>query len=175
MSTLTTFEAKIAKSIHDKFTSVISRLSSSSPFAGVNLNESLLVKAIERRLSIAYRAVLDEKNLIEEPYSVYGSVDSVENALLAIKDLITGGYCGNRNYLFKRLDFLTTSALNDLKERNHTEWIQRINQEFCATSDLTKSAQVIRARKRKRNVQTRLRDKSGRFIKNKKKTNRLRK
>jgi hypothetical protein len=159
MDTITPLEAKIAKFLHTGITNAVVKASSNRYFCRFNLHNNTFLKRLNNRLNIAYRTVFDEKSVVEAPYN-YGSEDGVENALLAIRQLIDGGYTGNREYLFKRLDYLTNRALNDLYDRNHRDWIQRIDQAIHAAKVQEKP--VVKARRR---PVDRPRDKKGRFTK----------
>lgn len=158
MTTITPLEAKIAGVLHDNITNAVVKASTNRYLCKLNLHNNTFLKKLNHRLGVIHRLATEGETLVQSPYE-HGSDDGVENALLAIRHLIEGNYYGSREFLFKRLDFITSSALSELYDRRHREWIDRITAAIQNASS-TKSVKRTKPVQRKQP-----RNKKGQFIK----------
>jgi hypothetical protein len=172
----TTVEVKIAKLIHDNLPEAVIKASTHPLFCKLNLHNSSLLKKINQRASTLYKMSCQRDELVKAPYN-YGGEDNLENALLAIQEIIKGDH-DHREYLFERIGFLASEAINTYYEKNHTEWLTRI-QTAIHNAKTTKKPVVIKSPKKTvksvKNVKTvvsktkkpigRPRNRKGQFIK----------
>jgi hypothetical protein len=167
----TTLEEKIAKYLHIGITTTVAKAAVHPVFCRLNLHNSKLLKTINRKAKIVYQMAYTPEVLIEAPYE-FGGDDNVENALIAIRELAHGDHHGDhKEYIFKRIDFLTGEALHALYDRNHREWVQRIDRAIHEAKGVVpkpvkkvKTVKPVKKTSKKKSV-TRLRNKKGQFIK----------
>jgi hypothetical protein len=106
-----------------------------------------------------------------------GGEDSIENALLTIQELVRGNHhADHKEYIFKRIEYLATEAISALYDRNHQEWLSKINtaiQNAKTTKVTKKLVKVVKSKTpvkatKKKSV-TRKRNKQGQFVSNRRK------
>ena len=183
MNTPTPLEVKIAGLIHNNLGNLVAKAAVHPVFCRLNLHNNKLLRKVNNRASILYKMATQEDILIKAPY-YQGGEDNTENALMSIHELLRSEqHCGHREFLFKRIGFLVSEAMSDLYNRNHQEWVQRINDAITAARPtlkaIAKPARKAAAKAAKKKVTPkkkpitkakklktvkRLRDKKGRFI-----------
>jgi len=167
----TKLEEKIAKYLHQGITTAVTKAAVHPVFCRLNLHNNKLLKDINRRAKIVYQMAYTPEVLVEAPYE-YGGDDNVENALIAIRELaLNDHHADHKEYIFKRIDFLTAEALHALYDRNHREWVQRIDRAIhevkSVISKPVKKVKTVKSVKKtsKKKPVARLRNKKGQFIK----------
>jgi hypothetical protein len=184
MSTPTKTEVKIAGFIYNNLGNFVSKAATHPILCRLNLHNNRLLKKINNKAGILYRMATQEDALVKAPY-YQGGEDNTENALMSIKELICSEqHYGYKDFIFKRINFLVCEAMSDLYNRNHQEWVQRINAAIHAARPVLKAVKKpLRKVAAKKSVKTkvapkkkaivkpkkvnsvkRLRDKKGRFI-----------
>lgn len=177
-----TLEAKIARTIYHNLTPVVLRASTHPLLCKLNLHNNSFLKKVNHKAKMIYGMSYQPDILVKASYE-RGGEDDTENALLAIQELVRGNHhADHKEYIFKRIEFLTNEAISSLYDRNHQDWLIKINRAIHEAKSLvksvkkTKKATVTKTIKKsvitlKKKIPTRpkavkrKRDKMGRFIK----------
>ena len=185
MSTPTPTEVKIAGFIYNNLGNLVTKAATHPVLCRLNLHNNKLLKKINNKAGIVYKMATQEDVLVKAPY-YQGGEDNTENALMSIKELICSEqHHGYKDFIFKRINFLVSEAMSDLYNRNHQDWVQRINAAIHAAKPVLKTVvkparkaaakkvtkvkvapkkKVIPTKSKKVKSVKRLRDKNGRFI-----------
>jgi len=151
MSTITqpTFEAKIAKAIYNNLTPFVVRASIHPVLSKLNLHNNRLLKKINTKAKMVYYMSYEPDAIVKASYDK-GGEDNIENALLTIQELVHGDHhADHKEYIFKRLDFLTSEAIEALYSRNHQDWLYRIGNAIQnAKEKQTKKRSVVKPGKK---------------------------
>lgn len=170
--TSTSFEAKLAKAIYLNLTPLVVNASTHPIFSKLNLHNSKLLKKINHKAKMVYGMSYQPDTLVKASYN-RGGDDNIENALLAIHELIQGDHhADHKEYIFKRLEFLTDEAINALYERNHQEWLTKIGTAIQNAKALKKKKKTVPVKLKKKKPLSkkkitscvRPRNKKGQFI-----------
>lgn len=185
-TTTPTIEAKIAKVIYNNLAPIVLRASTHPLFCRLNLHNNSFLKRVNHKAKMVYGMGYQPDTLVKASY-YKGGEDDIENALLSIQELVRGDHhADHKEYIFKRIEFLTNEAISALYDRNHKEWMQKIqtailNAKALKVSIIEKVKQVkkvpAKTKKKITKVQTkkplkkknkltpRRRNKKGQFIK----------
>jgi len=128
MSTTTTptIEAKVARVIYHNLTPLVVNASTHPIFSKLNLHNNSLLKKINHKAKMIYGMSYQPDILVKASYNK-GGEDNVENALLTIQELVRGSHhAWHKEYIFKRIEFLTNEAISALYDRNHEDWLYKI-------------------------------------------------
>ena len=179
-------EAKVAKVIYNNLAPIVAGASVHPIFCRLNLHNSRFLKRINHKARMVYGMAYQPDIFVKASYE-RGGEDSIENALLTIQELVRGEHhADHKEYLFKRVEYLATEAISALYDRNHQEWLLKINTaiQSAKTSKVTKKAvkvtkkvsKVVKSIKAKSPVRTtkkkpvsRKRNKQGQFVSNRRK------
>jgi len=88
--------------IKNIITSIVNRLSNS---------ENAALNRLGQMININYEMSTNREKFIAASYD-YGSSNKMNNILIEMKYLIDGGYYGNKDYLFSRMNFLILEGFN---------------------------------------------------------------
>jgi hypothetical protein len=174
----TPFEAKLAKVIYNNLTPLVVTASIHPVLSRLNLHNNRFLKKLNIKAKMLYYMSYEPDAVVKASYD-RGGDDNIENALIAIRELATEvNHAGHREYIFKRLEFLTNEAINALYDRNHEDWTYRINTAIEQArqrkkvvkpskkkATTTKSNTVKKPIKKKAKPVQRRRNKKGQFIK----------
>jgi hypothetical protein len=175
MNTNTTpsFEAKVAKVIYNNLAPIVANAAVHPIFCRLNLHNSRLLKKINHKARMVYGMGYQPDILVKASYE-RGGEDGIENALITIQELVRGEHhADHKEYIFKRLEYLATEAISALYDRNHQDWISKINTAIqnAKTNKVTKK--IVKDVKVKTSVKvtkkkstTRKRNKKGQFVSN---------
>jgi hypothetical protein len=177
-TTTPTIEAKIAKIIYHNLTPLVLKTSTNPILCRLNLHNNSFLKKINHKAKMVYGMSYQPDILVKASYD-RGGEDNVENALLTIQGLVRGDHHANhKEYIFKRIEFLVNEAMSALYDRNHEEWMQRI-QTAILSAKTTKKPVVKKATPKVKKTTTpktkkkvikskkpvkRIRNKKGQFI-----------
>ena len=126
-TTTTSLEAKLAKIIYNNLTPFVVRASIHPVLSKLNLHNNRLLKKLNTKAKMVYYMNFEPDAIVKDRYE-RGGEDNIENALLTINELVSSDYHANhKEYIFKRINYLTTEALTALHDRNHQDWLNRIN------------------------------------------------
>jgi hypothetical protein len=126
-TTTTSLEAKLAKIIYNNLTPFVVRASIHPVLSKLNLHNNRFLKKLNHKARMVYGMGYQPDVLVKASYD-RGGEDNIENALIAIRELTTDvNHADHKEYIFKRLEFLTNEAINALYDRNHEDWTYRIN------------------------------------------------
>jgi len=172
----TPLEAKLAKVIYNNLTPFVVRASIHPVLSKLNLHNNRLLRKINTKAKMMYYMSYEQDAIIKASYDK-GGEDNIENALIAIRELVTeDNHADHKEYIFKRLEFLANEAINALYNRNHQDWTYRINTAIDearqkAKSSKKKSTTTTKSKLKKKPVRKktkslqRRRNKKGQFIK----------
>lgn len=170
MSTTTpTIEAKVARIIYHNLTSLVVNASTHPIFSRLNLHNNSLLKKINHKAKMVYGMAYQPDILVKASYN-RGGEDDVENALLTIQELVRGDHhADHKEYIFKRIEFLTNEAISALYDRNHEDWMQKI-QTAINNARILKNNVLVKIKKKPTTKKTPVKLKKKTPIKLKKKT-----
>ena len=179
-TTTTPFEAKLAKIIYNNLTPIVINASVHPVLSKLNLHNNKLLRKINSKAKMVYYMSYEQDAIVKSSYD-RGGEDDIENALIAIRELVTeDNHADHKEYIFKRLEFLANEAINALYDRNHQDWTYRITNAIEQARQKVKSSKKVKISKKnaviapktkkkpvKRKIKTvqRRRNKKGQFIK----------
>ena len=173
----TPIEAKLAKFIYLNLNKVVTKSATHPVFCRLNLHNNCILKKLNSKVGMMYKMTYLRDELVKAPYN-YGGQDDVENALIAIREVVKGAHT-YKEYLFERINFLASEALHSLYKKDHEEWVERITSAIQkakqnkkttkrtskkSTVKTVKSKSVKKTSKKVKPVERR-RNKKGQFIK----------
>jgi len=139
-TTTPTIEAKIARVIYHNLTPIVLKASTHPLFCRLNLHNNSLLKKVNHKAKMVYGMEYQPDILVKASYD-RGGEDNIENALLSIQELVRGDHhAGHKEYIFKRIEFLVNEAMSALYDRNHADWLQRIQTAILNAKALKESA-----------------------------------
>lgn len=172
-TTPTPFEAKLAKVIYNNLTPLVVGASTHPIFSRLNLHNNTFLKKVNHKAKMVYGMSFQPDILVKASYD-RGGEDNIENALIAINELVSSDHhAGHKEYIFKRIEFLSTEALHALYNRNHQDWLTKISTAIQNAKTNTKVKKETKKKettkrktvnKTKKTAIKRLRNKKGQFI-----------
>lgn len=161
MNTTPSLKAKLAKFTHDNLPDLIGKAAVHPLFCKLNLHNNSLLKKINSKACDYYSYVYHGDALVRASFNCGGD-DILENSLIAIERLSRNNNL-NTEFVFKRINFIVNEGLQALYDRNHQEWIKRIDNAIHESKTTTSTSKLIKKPKiTKKNVQ--LRNKKGQFV-----------
>jgi hypothetical protein len=127
MNTTPNTEAKIAKFIYKNLPTIVARAGVHPIFCRLNLHNNKFLKAVNTRAGIVYKMAYCQNELITERYD-QGGETKVDDALLAIKALLKSDWHAyHKDYIVKRIEFLTNEALQAYYSVSRDSWVERVH------------------------------------------------